>query len=82
MGIDKKLLTPTLHPEHRDWTKEQIQRDVERIEDDLRFARDHGAEPVFVAWLETEMAFALGELARRNGQTNFTSDYRNPLSEV
>jgi hypothetical protein len=82
MGIDRKLLTPTPHREYDNCTKEQIQRDVERIEDDLRFAREHGVEPVFVAWLETEMAFALGELARRNGQGNFTSDYKNPSSEV
>jgi AAA domain len=82
MGIDRKLLTPTPHPEYENWTREELRQDVERIEDDLRFAREHGADPVFVAWLETEMAFAFGELARRNGQPNFTSDYRNPLSEV
>src|SRR5262249_19617939 len=28
------------------------------------------------------MALALGELTRRNGQSNFTSDYRNSSSEV
>jgi hypothetical protein len=82
MGIDRELLTPTPHPKYDSWTGEEIRQDVERIEDDLRFAREHGADPVFVAWLETEMALALGELARRSGQTNFTSDYRNPSSEV
>jgi hypothetical protein len=82
MGIDQKLLTPTPHPEYENCTTKEIRQDVERIEDDLRFAREHGADPVFVAWLETEMASALRELMRRNGQSNLTSDYRNPLSEV
>src|SRR5882757_2651967 len=82
MGIDRKLLTPTPHPEYDNWTRDQIRQDLERIENDLCFAREHGADTVFVAWLETEMAFALAELARRTGQSNFTSDYINPLSEV
>ena len=70
MGFDRNLLTPTPHPEYENWTREQIRQDVERIEDDLRFATEHDAEPVFVAWLETEMDLALGELARRNGSSN------------
>jgi hypothetical protein len=82
MGIDKESLTPTPHPDYGGCTAKEVQADIERIEEDLCFAKANGADLTFISWLETELAISLGELARRNGQPNFTSDYRNPLSEV
>lgn len=85
MGINKEFLTPTLHPDYGASTVREIQADLERIESDLVFAKEHGAESLFIQWLADERDLALGELKRRNGGNggeNFTSDYSNPSSEV
>jgi len=81
MGINKDFLTPTPHPDYEAFTVREIQQDLERIDNELSFAKEHGAETLFIQWLADERDFALGELARRNGQ-NFTSDYKGSPAEV
>ncbi|MBI2986465.1 MAG: AAA family ATPase [Deltaproteobacteria bacterium] len=70
MGINRELLTPTPHPDYEAFTVREIQQDLERIDNELSFAKEHGAETLFIQWLADERDFALGELARRNGQPN------------
>jgi hypothetical protein len=48
----------------------------------ISYGRGHGAEKLFLIGLVDQRLRAEGALARRTGQSNFTSDYRNPLSEV
>jgi hypothetical protein len=81
MGLDREFLTPTPHPDYGALTVREIQEDLARIESDLAFAKEHGAESIFVQWVVGERDLALRELARRNGQ-NLTSDYKESPSEV
>lgn len=68
MGINREFLTPTSHPNYQTSTVQEIQADLERIESDLAFAKEHRAESLFIQWLATERKLALAELARCNGQ--------------
>lgn len=70
MGINRDSLTPTSHPDYSLSTVSEIQDDLKRIDGDLAFAKEAGAERLFIVWLSNERDLALRELAQRNGQGN------------
>ena len=56
MGVDRNLLIRTPHPDYGGCTTKEVSEDVQRIEEDLIFAKANDVDPVFISWLEDELA--------------------------
>jgi AAA domain len=69
------------HPDYSAFSDARLGLEQGTVEERIRWAREDGDE-LLAIYLEDRMRLLQAERARRNGQSNFTSDYRNPLSEV
>ncbi len=66
MGINREFLSPTPHPHYEGFTVKEIQDDLERIDEDLTFGKEQGAEDWVICWLVQERRLILAEINRRN----------------
>jgi predicted ATP-dependent serine protease len=82
MGDNQLDTYPPPDPNFDFMSADELRAFVADSDDKIVFGRDHGAEELFLIGLVHQRNRAAAELARRNGQSNFTSDYRHPLSEV
>jgi Helix-turn-helix domain len=73
---------PGPDPDFDVMSADELRTFITETDDKIVFGRDHEAEELFVIGLVDQRHRAEAVLACRNGQSNLTSDYRNPLSEV
>jgi hypothetical protein len=79
MGADVVTLRP--HPDVERMTSAELRAAIAEAEEQMKLPREL-EDGELESWFVCERRLLEAGLARRNGQRNLTSDYRDPLSEV
>jgi hypothetical protein len=83
MKHDGTPITP--HPEVDCLSNSELREALKDADENLELYHklpEPDRDPILEPWLVQERRLILAELNRRNPDGNFTSDYRNPSSEV
>jgi hypothetical protein len=79
--VGEPLSSWDLHPDYSTYSDARLNLDQNLVEEKIRWAQED-RDPHRVTYYEQRMRLLQAERMRRNRQSNFSSDYRNPSSEV